>query len=442
LLTSAAVVAGGVGLQQLGPRPQPAAEAGRAPSGTWVCPHGGGTDWRTTVYVANPGPVPSTVRVTSLSGDAPRTLPLLMVAAGAEDSVEVPSDTPGSVTMVEWFGGWVAAGWVSVAGGSDGGVAAEPCGKAATTWFAPDGSTVQGQDTTYLVIANPSAADAVFDVALFAPDRPPIRDSRWTNLVLHGNRSLALRVNLLAKNESTVSAEVDVSSGRVALSSLVISHGGSVRSAIGQTSLSTRALLPVTGGAGQTEVVLAAPGQADLAFGATLLSGRAPQPAGGLAGTSQTGQSAKAYPVIVGGASSVDVLTEGALVAAAIRSQGQLDGASTGGALGPESAWVVLPTVGGEPSHPGLVIVNPGTEGVHVTLHMIDTEGAVVPADITMTVRAETAVAAPVGFLQGAPTGAILVRSDGAPIVVLGGSTSLGRGGSDGYALSLGVPTP
>ncbi|MDP9329276.1 MAG: DUF5719 family protein [Actinomycetota bacterium] len=442
LLAGAAIVASGIGLQRLGPRSQPAAEAGRAPSGTWVCPHGGGTDWRTTVYLANPGTAPSIVRVTSLSGGAPKTLPLVTVAGGSEGSVDVPSGTSGSVTMVEWFGGWVAAGWVSVTGGSDGGVAAEPCGRAATTWFAPDGSTVQGQDSTYLVIANPSAADAVFDVALFAPDRPPIRDTRWTNLVLHGYRSMALRVSLLARNESTVSAELDVSSGRVAMSSSVISRGGGVRSAMGQASLSTRALLPVAGGAGQTEVVLAAPGQADLAFGATLLSGRAPQPAGGLVGTSQTGQSAKAYPVIVDGPSSVDVLTQGALVAAAIRSQGQLDGAATGGALEPEPDWVVLPTVGGEPSHPGLVIVNPGTEPARVTLHLIGAEGATVPADVTVTVRPETAVAVPTAFLQPAPEGAIVVRSDGAGIVALGGSTSLGSGGNVGYAMSLGVPMP
>jgi hypothetical protein len=51
-------------------------------------------------------------------------------------------------------------------------------------------------------------------------------------------------------------------------------------------------------------------------------------------------------------------------------------------------------------------------------------------------------VAVPTGFLQAAPEGAIVVRSDGAGIVALGGSTSLGSDGNVGYAMSLGVPMP
>ena len=44
------------------------------------------------------------------------------------------------------------------------------------TWFAPDGTTEQGEDA-YLVVMNPFAVDAVFDVVLFTPKRAPIRSS-------------------------------------------------------------------------------------------------------------------------------------------------------------------------------------------------------------------------------------------------------------------------
>ena len=434
-----ALVAGGVALNRLGPRPEPAAVAGTAPSGMWVCPNGGGGGWNTTLYLANPGATTSTVRVTSLSDGAPHELAPISVAPGVEVAVAVPSSSAGAATTVEWFGGWVGAGWVSTAGGSARGVAAEPCAAPAGTWYAPDGSTVQGQQTTYLVVANPSAADAVFSVALFTPDRPPIRESKWTNLVLPGSRSIALRLNLFAANEAAVSAEIDVSSGRVAVSSLVLSSAGGVSSALGQTSLGTSALLPVAGGAGQTELVLMAPAHDDAAFGATLVSQHPVQPAGGLAEVTQPGQSARSYPVIVTGPSSVDVRTNGAPMAAALRSQGSPDTGATGGALRATSGWIVLPSVVGDRPQPGLVLVNPGSQAVQVTLHLLGTGATVTPADVTVTVGPSSTATAPAGFLEAAPTAAVVARSDGGAFVALGASTSPT---ADGYALSVGVPLP
>jgi hypothetical protein len=335
----------------------------------------------------------------------------------------------------------VAAGWVAVAGGGDRGVTAEACGSAGSTWFAPDGSTHQRSDATYLVIANPSSADAVFSVALFAPDRAPIRESKWTNLVLPGFRSIALRENDFAVSEAAVSAEVDVSSGRVAVSSLGISTAGGVRSALASNSLEQQAFLPLGAGIGQSELVLMTPTDGDLSFNATLLSGQASQPAGSLTQATQSGQSARSYPIISAGPSSVDVTGQGAGFSAVLRSRGTFDSASTAGGV-PATSWLVLPTVAGEPSVPGLVLVNPGSDAVEVTLHLIGAAGSTSPPDITVNVAADSVVAAPSAFLAAAPLAAVLVRSATAPIIALGASTSLGAAGSDGYCLAVGVRLP
>ena len=390
------------------------------------------------MFLSNPGPTPATVKVTAISKSSSGPVASLTLAGGTTTQLQVPSADRSSSTSVEWFGGWVAAGWVAVAGGTDKGVTAEACGTAGSTWFASDGSTHQGSETTYLIVTNPSAAQAVFSVALFAPDRAPIRESNWTNIVLAANRSVALRENDFAVSEAAVSAEVDVSSGRVSVSSLGISTAGGVRSALASASLAQQAYLPLAAGIGQSELVLMTPNDGDLSFGATLLSGREPQPAGGMTQATQAGQSAKSYPIISDGPSSVDVTGQGAPFSAALRSRGVYDSASTAGGT-PATEWLVLPTVAGEPSVPGLVLVNPGADAVEVTLHLIGAPDATLPADVTVTVGANSVGAAPSDFLAAAPLASVLVTSATSPIIALGASTSLGSAGSDGYCLAIGV---
>jgi len=438
----AALIAGGVGLQRAGPRAEPAAPPGSASSGWSVCPHGGGRGWTTTVFLANPGTSQATVRLTALGPRAPKPLLSRIVPAGTVSGVRVPSVQRDAATVVEWFGSRVVAGWTARAGGDDSGVAAESCGEAGPTWFAPDGSTVRGEHT-FLVVANPSAATAVFSVALFTNDLPPIRRSNWTNIELPGLRSTVLDVDRQAPNEAAVSAEVDVSSGRVAVSSLGVSDAGGVRSAAATPSLSDRAILPVAAGAGQSEIVVAVPGGSDVRFGATLISQRPPQAAGSLGAATQRGRSAKSYPVITNGPSSVDLLTQDAApVAAALRSRGAIDSAATGGTFEPASTWVVLPTVVGAVVHPGVVLVNPGARPANVLLHLLGAPGDQLPPDIAMTVAANSAALVPASFLHPIPRAAVLVRATGGEIVALGASTSLGPRGLDGYALALGVPIP
>jgi hypothetical protein len=442
----AVVIGGGFALQDgLGLRVPKADASGIARSGAWFCPHGGGSkSWRATLYLANPGADPVTARVTSLVAKKPSTIQGVAVPAQTTVAVAVPAVGREASTYVEYFGGWLAAGWVAQGGGGEIGVGAEPCApSAARTWYAPDGTTEQGQDA-YLVVMNPFAVDAVFSVVLLTPRRAPIRNAKLADRVLPPGRSVAFRLNAFAEGDPAVGAEVDVSLGRVAVSSLGISRDGGIRSVIGSTEVTPRVDLPVGAGAGQSTLVVMNPGDAPTTFRANLISGRAPVPAGGLTDSSQNPTSADVYPVTTSGDSSIDVTAQdSAGFAATLRSIGVgNDDAATGGTASPASDWVVVPAIAGEPAHPGLIIVNPSDAAVTVTLHALQPQGATSPPDITITIEAGSVVQTPSGYLAQVHQAAIEVRSVGGDVVAMAASTSLGVKGLSTYALAMGVAVP
>ena len=446
VIVVAAVIGGAFALQRgLGPRLPEAAALGTARSGAWFCPHGGGAkEWKATLYLANPGPDPVTARVTSLVAKKPSTTQGVTVPSQTTVAVTVPAIGREASTYVEYFGGWLAAGWVAQGGGGEIGVGAEPCApSAARTWFAPDGTTEQGQDA-YLVVMNPFAVDAVFNVVLLTSRRAPIRNAKLTDRVLRPGRSVAFRLNAYAEGDPAVGAEVDVSLGRVAVSSLGISRDGGIRSVIGSTGATSQVDLPAGSGAGQSTLAVMVPGGAPLRFGATLVSGDEPVPAGGLTASGQNPASADAYPVTISGASSIDVVAQGSTgFAATERSIGVgNDDAATGGALSPASDWVVVPAIAGEPARPGLVLVDPGNAPVTVTLHALAPQGQTPPPDVTLTIAAGSVVRAPSGFLAQVDQAAIEVHSEGGDVIAMAASTSLGVKGLSTYALAMGVTIP
>lgn len=440
------VVGGGIALERgVGVRATEETPAGTSSSGAWFCPHGGGPkEWKATLFLANPGDVPVAVRVTSISAKKPGNPKAVIVAPEATVSVRVPAAGREASTYVEYFEGWIAASWVTQGGRGEVGVGAEPCAPATSpTWFAPDGTTEQGEDA-YLVVMNPFAVDAVFDVVLLTPKRAPIRNSALTDHVLRPGRSEAFRLNAFAEGEPAVGAEVDVSLGRVAVSSMGITRDGGIRSVIGSVRTAPQVSLPLGGGAGQSTLALMVPGDAQVDFGATLLSGGAPVPAGGLTEASQNPASAKPYPVTFSGPSSVDVVARGdGGFAAGLRSVGVgNDAGATGGAPAPASDWVVLPAIAGEPARPRIVLVNPGNTSVTVTLHALVSEGDTTTADTTVTIPAGSVAQVPPGFLEGLHGSAIEVHSAGGDIVALAASTSLGVKGLSTYALAMGIAVP
>ena len=444
LLVLAVVVVGGAYLQrEVGPKASAAASSSAAPSGAWFCPHGGGPEWAVTLELANPGTAAVQVRVTELSGRRPSTPQSLTVPPGSELLVHEAAEERDSASFIEYFGGWVAAGWVIHAGGGERGVAAEPClPRASERWFVPDGLTTERQDA-YVVIMNPFATDAIFTLTLYTQKRAPITAGAWTNVVLAPRRSRTFRLNAKALGEGAVSTLVDVKVGRVAAASLGLAELGGIRSSVGVAgSPPQRTILPAGFSQGASTLVVMNTGDARPELEATLLSKETSQPLGSLVQNAPNAGSAQPYPVTMEGPSAIDLRsTPGTVVA--LRTLGvSADQGSTAGASAPAGAWVVLPSIAGTPANPGLILTNPGDVPAEVKLALLPSEPGTVPPPVTVTVQPGRTVAGPKLFVTAKPFAAILVTAESGTLVPAAASYSLGQDGIATYAVSLGVPIP
>ena len=106
----ALLVAAMLWLDRTGPNAPAAAEAGTAPSGAWICPHGGGSGLSVALFLANPGATTVTARVTELGGKAAAEPTGYDVPAGSTVRVNLLPVDRGGATYVEFFGGWIGAG--------------------------------------------------------------------------------------------------------------------------------------------------------------------------------------------------------------------------------------------------------------------------------------------------------------------------------------------
>jgi hypothetical protein len=429
-----------VGVRERGGVPSPTTT-----SGAWLCPHGGGKDWAVTLEIANPSQAVATVRVSPLGPERPTAEPKSYeVAPGATLAVPARAKDRAASSYVEYFGSWVAAGWVAHASGDESGVAAEPCVEgAAGRWFAPDGTSAEGEDA-YLIVMNPFDAPAILDVVLYTKGRAPVRIGDWTGLALAPHRSTALLLSDQVVNEEALSAEVDVSRGRIAVASLGVRPAtGGVRSAVAIAGgPPQRTFLPVAAASERSSLEVLVPGTDPVSVDATVFSEDVPQPADGLTDQRQGAQSSEITQVLAAGTSSFDVVATGG-AAVARRVAGHVnDTGSTGGVLGPARAWVVLPTVACEPNVPGLVLVNPGDGTAEVTLHALPQAGVSAPPDVTVSVPPARALPAPQAFLSADPSAAVLVTATSGTVIASGASSSCGREGILGFAVAAGVPAP
>jgi Family of unknown function (DUF5719) len=442
LIGSIALIA--AGFERLGPRAPVQASPGGASSGAWFCPHGGGPDWGSQLFLANPGDADVVARVTSTGPKGSRPSENVSVPAGGQVRLDQRAEERGAASFVEYFGGWIAAGWIARGGAGELGIGAEPCAPAAgRTWFSSGVSTSQDEQG-YLVVMNPFVADAVFDVALFfAPPRSPVRDSRLTDVTLGPRRSIAIKLNTFAEGEAAMGVEIRASSGRVAATTTVVSQSGGITSVLANGSPLRGAFLPTVRGAGQSVLALSVPSGFGSDVGALLLTNDQPVPVPNVGARSLQPASAAIFPARTTGPSSVDVaVQEGDPVVSSLRTEGSgNDDGATAGAVEPAPSWVVTPTVAGDPSVPGLVVVNPGDAVVDVTFRLLpEDEGAA--DEVTITIPAASVALAPAAFLQAAPDASVLVTSEGGSVVALGASTSLGTQGRSVFGLAVGVPMP
>ncbi|HJQ72957.1 MAG TPA: DUF5719 family protein [Actinomycetota bacterium] len=428
-------------LDRAGPRVPAQLAGGEAPSGAWICPHGGGRGLSVALFLANPGEAAATVRLTQLGAEVAGPPARFDVAGGTTLRVDLAPGARGDATSVEFFGGWIGVGWVSF---TDAGAAAEPCAaEASQRWYLADGSTELGEES-YVVVANPFSGPAVMDVVLYSADRPPVRQSEWTDLVVPAGRSVALHLNEHVKGEPVVTTALDVSVGRVAAASLVVSDRTTVRSAIGWTRPATGAWFPMMKGSGQNELVLVSTASASIRFGATSLSEDQPRPAGGLTEQEHGPTAARAYAIPEeDGPAAVRLFTlDGALVSGALRVLGPgTDLGSTGGSVSASDAWVLFPASARIPAEPGALLVNDGDVAVAASVELLPEEGVTPPSSISISVPPHATAAVPPDLWAAAPGSTLVVRAEG-PILALSAASSQGSRDAEAFALSMGVPLP
>lgn len=447
ILVPALLVAGAAYAdREVGPRTFDAGTARAVSSGVWLCPHGGGRQgWEVLLQIANPGDQVATVRVRSFGKNRPDDPETIEVDPGSFVRIPVPAEGRGRASTVEWFGEWVAVGWLAHAGGGEGGVAVEPCAPAAgERWLLPDGTTATEGDDDYVVVMNPFAREAVFSITLLSERKEPVQHSSLTDVVLPPFRSAAFNVNDIVLGEPTVSSLVQVSVGRVAAGTLGVSGTGGIRAALGYLGVPP-AILTFPGGAdaGRTQLVMmnAAPTTDDqrVALMGDITGEESSQPFAGLSDAGIPNSAARTFLSTTAGTTSVELDVNGEQVAAVRRTFGtSSDQAAVTGAE-PGSAWVVLPAVAGDPSSPGLVLSNPGSDPAVVTLRYL----APGPADeVTVTVAPGTTVQAPEAFLRLAPDVGVLAAASSGTFIPASASYSLGREGVATYAVALGIAVP
>jgi hypothetical protein len=435
----AVLAAGGAtAADRLGAASPGPATPGTAVSSVWLCPHGGGADWLGTIAIANPGATAIRADISTYTHEGLAKSQAVDVPGSGQVLVEVPAEARSSATLVEVYDGEAAVGWIVRGVGDAAGMGAEPCtATSGARWWVVDGDTTE-HVASYVIVMNPFAADAVVDVGLLLPDKPPVRDEEWTDLPVKAGRSIALDLSRKALGEAIVGVEVIASRGEVAIGSLVV-RKGTIRSMLGSPVLTSHRVLPVVGGSGGGIVSLLVTTDAGLRYRGTLLSGSLPSTAGNMADLRQGGTSTASNVVTTRGASAivVDVVGEPHPIAAGLREAGsQTDEGATGGAPAPATAWVVLPAALGADPQASIVVVNDGSSQIMVTATRL---GAVEPdaAEIQLDVPAMSAVAVPRSFLDVAPMAAVSLTADG-PFYALRAGTVGGE--VRRYAMSLGVP--
>jgi hypothetical protein len=446
LLLIGVLVAATYADRELEPRTFDPGTDGAARSGAWLCPHGGGPqDWEVSLQIANPGPDPATVRVRSLGNGRPSEPEQIQVDPGSFVTVPVAADGRARSSMVEWFAQWVAVGWVAHAGGGEGGVASEPCAPSAgDRWFLPDASTEVEGNEEFVVVMNPFAREAVLSLTLLSERKEPVRQGELTDVVLKPYRSVVFHLNDVLLGERTVSTLLEVSVGRVAAATLAVSGTGGIRSALGYLGEPPPVLtFPGGADAGRTELLAMNGGSAGetgrVELAGEILGTEGIQPFAGLAEASLPPGSARTFPATTSGASAVRISVTGEDAAAVRRTYGVVsDQAAITGAE-PAAAWIVLPAVAGLPAVPGLVLANPNSEPVVVTLSYLEPG----PTErIEVTVPPGATIQAPKAFRLLAPQVAVLAEASSGTFVPAAVSYSLGREGLAAFAASIAIPMP
>jgi len=352
-------------------------------------------------------------------------------------------DQAGAATEVEYFGGWVGAATVVQTGAQPPSTAASRCeASPSSRWFITDANTARG-DTATVVVMNPFAQPAVFDVVIRTDKRPPVRPGSLTPLVLPARTSTAIQLGdfvLQAPAERLVAADLAVQSGRIIAGGVVDSDAGLRAETAARTS-STRWILPAALYAGPTTLTLMNPGSRRADVTILAQSGSVQRVLSGVGGVSLAAQSIRALDLDATGAGLVVRSTNGVPVVAARRVVGERgDVATIDGSPQDHRTWMVLPTSPPTGGHTYLILENPGTTSASVTVRLLGKGGEVSSPSLGVLVvpAARTIVVDLFGQVRLKPITVIVSASTG---TVVAASASYAAGGG-GYASTLGLPVP
>ncbi|HXF57384.1 MAG TPA: DUF5719 family protein [Actinomycetota bacterium] len=444
LLLLAAVAGSGLALDRAvapGAPPPPAATVW---SGAWFCPHGGGRGWRGWVVLANPGDRAASVRLTSLGSRGVRGVEWARVPPLALQYRPVPAGQAGAATVVEAFGGWVGAATVLEAPG--GGAAASRCVTGTRSrWSVLDQPTGEGE-RAFLVVMNPFAVPAQFDVVI-RTERRTIRPSSLTPVVVPPRTSVAVKLNeyaLEAPGEPTVTAEVVRRTGRVVAGGLGVTPGG-VRGEVGVGAPASDWTGPAPGAAGEAGLTVLNPGAASTELALLSLERAGERVLSAPQGLSVGAEGVLSVPVrpLRGGLVLEASGPPGVAAALVLGARGG-DTATVGLATAAGRSWLVLPA--GPPDRPEgrqvVLLVNPGKEPARVLVRLLGPGGllgaprwVMVPEGSSLRVDLEE---------TGRPAGLALRATGGGVVAGVAWVGPGGRAGGGGreYAATLGVPWP
>lgn len=444
LLVLAAVLGAALEVDRVvGARPLGAAAPPGVPSGAWFCPHGGGKAWDVRIGLANPGAEPVLARLRGIGAGRPTPPEERVVPPGSTVVVPVPGEGREASTVVEYFGGALAAGWLEMAGEDANGVAAEPClPETGAHWLLPDGSGLREYDDV-VVVMNPLPAPAVVSLTVFSEGRDPVQTERWTNVTIPPYRARAFRLDTVALGETTVSTLVEAGIGRVAVATLGVSTTGGIRSAVGIPAGATEQILPGAGDVGRSELAVVDTGEERTGISGEVLEPEGRQPLSALGEAGPRPRAATTVALTTGSPSALLVRADRGGVAFARRTFGVVaDQGSTAGATEPGTTWVLTPSVIGQPSHPRIVLANPGEAPATVLLSALPVEGAAAPAPVTVRIPPGASVLAPKAFTAQAATSSVLAVAREGTFVPVSASYALGREGYATYAVALGARLP
>jgi len=435
------VAASGITLDRvMGARAAAPGQPGAGRTGSWFCPHGGSKGWRGWVVITNPGEEPVSIRVTSFEEAGIRRIESLSVPANHQVYRRVFAGHPAASTQIEYFGGWVGAAAVLRSERTRGPAAAERCVNAPhRSQLLPDQLTGPGQ-TAFIVVMNPFATDAAFDVVIRTEKRE-VRPKPFSPFVLEGRRSVAFRVNdylLQAPGEHTVAAHIVSRIGRVIAGGLGVSEGR-IRAEAGIWPSGPRSVVPAGGNVGTVGLLLINTQSAPADLLVVSEGPSSQEVIAGPAGISVPPESVRTVELPeMPNAGVVVRATDDRRVAVALRLSGSGgDGATVASGV-PARSWLVMPTLPPAGGKAFLILENPGRSLVRVSVRLIGHGGVVAASEVeSFVVGAGRIIQVPLRPVVGRPPVSAVVTSEDGTIVAASASYS---GSGSGYAATLGIP--